>query len=148
MNEKDLDIIIDNILSIKLIFFKALVNTKGLKTLISPAIYYLMISLEKHGSLSMSNIGKEIYTPKPNVTTLIDKLILNKLVERFPDAKDRRIINIKLTKKGLKTKQDIDNIFRQKTRKRLSSLTENEAKELSHSLSIVRKILSKIQKDA
>lgn len=147
MSDKELNTIIDNILSIKLIFFKALVNTKGLKTLISPAIYYLMISLEKHGKLSMSNIGREIYTPKPNVTTIIDKLITKKLVERIPDATDRRIINIKLTKKGLKTRKEIDAMFKEQTKRRLASLSEHDILELSSSLSKVRNILSKIKKE-
>ena len=147
MNKNELDKIIDNILSIKLIFFKALVNSRGLKTMITPAIYYLMRALEKRESLSMSEIGKVIYTPKPNVTPLIDKLISKKLVERIHNEKDRRIINIKLTRKGLKTKQEIEKIFEEQTESKLSSLTEKEIKELSNSLIKVRSILSKIQKE-
>jgi DNA-binding MarR family transcriptional regulator len=90
----------------------------------------------------MSNIGKEIYMPKPNVTALIDKLISQNLVERIPDSKDRRIINIKLTKKGLKTKKEIENIFKEQ----VSFLTDKEINELSNSLTKARNIIAKIQK--
>ena len=142
MLEEKLDKIIDNILSVKINFFKALLRPGESKSDISPAIYYVMTALEKHGSLSMSEIGKEIYMPKPNVTALIDKLISKKLVERIPDNKDRRIINIKLTKKGIITKTEIEKIFR----KQMFSLSDKEIEELSNSLTKVRKIIAKIQK--
>jgi DNA-binding MarR family transcriptional regulator len=142
MDDKKIDIIIDNILSVKLIFFKALLRQGETKTILSPAIYYVLTALERQGSLSMSNIGKEIYMPKPNVTALIDKLISQNLVERIPDSKDRRIINIKLTKKGLKTKKEIENIFKEQ----VSFLTDKEINELSNSLTKARNIIAKIQK--
>jgi len=47
----------------------------------------------------MSEIGKHLGIPKPNVTALIDKLIDEKLSERLPDKTDRRIIKIKLRRK-------------------------------------------------
>ena len=49
----------------------------------------------------MTEIGEKLFISKPNVTTLIDKLIEKGLTERLSDKQDRRIIKIKVTKKGL-----------------------------------------------
>lgn len=146
MNKNKIDIIIDNILSIKLNFFKPFINAKGLHSIITPGIYYVLIALDKHGPLSMSHIGKEVSMSKPNVTALVDKLIFQGLAERIHDESDRRIINIKLTKKGLKIKKEIDKTFEKHIYQKLSSLSDAEFKILSDSLCNVRNLLSKIQK--
>jgi DNA-binding MarR family transcriptional regulator len=144
---KELEEIIDNILSIKLIFFKELVNLKELRKLITPGTYYIMIALEKHGKLSMTKIGRETAMPKPNVTSFVDILISKHFAERIPGEKDRRIINIKLTKKGLKAKKEIDKFFRTRMYNKLKELSSSEIKNLSSSLISVREVLSKLQKD-
>jgi DNA-binding MarR family transcriptional regulator len=144
---KKLEEIIDNILSIKLIFFKDLVNLKELRKLITPGTYYIMIALEKHGNLSMSKIGRETAMPKPNVTSFVDILISKRFAERIPGEKDRRIINIKLTKKGLKAKKEIDKFFRNRMYNKLKVLSSVEVKNLSYSLVNVKEVLSKLQKD-
>jgi DNA-binding MarR family transcriptional regulator len=147
VNERELEEIIENILSIKLIFFKELVNLKELRKLITPGTYYIMIALEKHGSLSMSHIGKETAMPNPNVTSFVDMLISKHYAERIPDEEDRRIINIKLTKKGLKAKKEIDKFFRNQMYDKLKVLSSAEIKNLSCSLMRVKDVLSKLPKD-
>jgi DNA-binding MarR family transcriptional regulator len=147
LTDKELEDIIDNLLSIKLIFFKELVNLKELRKLITPGTYYVMIALEKHGSLSMSQIGRETAMPKPNVTSFVDMLISKHFAERIPDEKDRRIINIKLTKKGLKAKKEIDKFFRNQMSDKLKILRPSDIKNLSCSLVHVSNVLSKIPKE-
>jgi len=49
----------------------------------------------------VSAIGKQLIIAKQNMTTLIDRLMNDGLVERRYDTKDRRIINILITEKGI-----------------------------------------------
>jgi len=146
MKQKEIEVIIDNILFIKSIVFKSLVNATGVKDKISPGIYYVMLVLDKFGALSMSRISKEIAIPKPNVTILVDKLISGGLAERIPGKKDRRIIEIKLTKKGLNTKKEVDKTLKEHTFQKLFSLSPPDIKLLSELLSKVRNIFEKIPK--
>ena len=92
----------------------------------------------------MSEIGEKLFISKPNVTTLIDKLIDNRFTERLPDKKDRRIIKIKVTKKGLvfveKNKKD----FRNQVKKKLLMLSAEELDKFFVSLQTIKEILSKI----
>jgi DNA-binding MarR family transcriptional regulator len=51
-------------------------------------------------------IGRMI-EPAPDVTRLVDKLIKEKLAERFSSDEDRRHSNTRITKKGLKLLEEI-----------------------------------------
>ena len=58
--------------------------------------------LHKEGHLSMSEISRKIFIPKPNLTPLIVRLMDQGVVERLSDSKDHRIINVSLTARGRK----------------------------------------------
>ena len=79
----------------------------------------------------MSEIGRKLVMPKPHVTGLVDKLIFEGFVERVSDLSDRRIINIKITQKGIKYLQDIRNHMSEDLRGRLSDLDEKKLESLS-----------------
>ncbi len=144
MNMSLLDNIVDNILSIKPLMFKSLIKPDILNKIIPSGTHYLLVLLEKKDSLTMSEIGKELCMPKPNVTTLVDKLIKYKLVKRVNDESDRRKINIMLTKQGeLSIKKARNNLIGY-IKEKLMALNEDELKTLSVSLNNVKDILSKI----
>ena len=63
--------------------------------------FNLLRILEGSGSHSMSHLGKILYQSKPYMSNLVDSLIRDELVTRIPDQKDRRVINIGITNKGI-----------------------------------------------
>ena len=54
----------------------------------------------REGILPMSELGKHLYISKPYMSTLVDQLIRDGYVERIPDTRDRRVININITPAG------------------------------------------------
>ena len=105
----------------------------------------IMGMLEHEGMLPVSEIGKRLLISKPQMTHLIDNLIHHGIVERIPDALDRRIINIKLTSRGkIRLAQEKD-IIRRSIRKKLSCLEDKELEELSISMRRVRDISSRLE---
>ena len=144
MDKNQSDTIIDNIFSVNPILFKSLVKLKQKKPHLTTGSHYLLVTLEKNGILSMSEIGKTLSMPKPNVTALVDKLIIEKLIERLPDKQDRRIINIQLTKKGNKLIGDMKKAMRDNIKEKLMILSDKELMLLSVSLQNVKNILLKI----
>src|ERR1035437_4927441 len=101
MEQAKLSSIADDIVSIKPLFYKTFGRPAYLNSYITPGAFYVLHLLVKCGELSMSEIGEKLFISKPNVTTLIDKLIENGFTERLPDKSDRRIIKIRITKKGI-----------------------------------------------
>ena len=56
--------------------------------------------LSNSAIMPTSEIGRRLGISKPNVTPLLDKLVEKGYVDRVPDARDRRIVNIVVTEKG------------------------------------------------
>ncbi|SQC01138.1 MarR family winged helix-turn-helix transcriptional regulator [Clostridium tetanomorphum] len=86
------DILIDNIMFDRLLLNFNLELPKN-QSMVLGVLY-------EEESLPISEIGKKLEISKPQMTVIIDKLIKQDLVERIPDKKDRRVININLTTKG------------------------------------------------
>ena len=101
MQEQNILALIDNIISVKPMFYRILGKPVPMNSDITPGAYYAMVYLKKHESLSMTDLGKMLEISKPNVTALINKLIVKGFVIRTSDQQDRRIIMIRLSAKGI-----------------------------------------------
>ena len=62
-------------------------------------ILYILVSNE--GSMTPTNISKQVYRSKHAITRAIDILEKDKLVKRTSSSDDRRSINVIITKKGI-----------------------------------------------
>ena len=112
---------------------------------ISPPHFEIMRTLEETGTLHVTEIGDRLQIPKPQMTHLIDKLVALNMVERQPDARDRRIINIALTSRGKILLKKHRRMIEDAIKKSLASLTDEQLEELSTSLRKLRQILSKLE---
>jgi len=104
----------------------------------------IMKTLEETGTLHIAEIGERLQIPKPQMTHLIERLASLEIIERQPDAADRRIINIALTDKGRMMIEEHDRLIKGSIKEKLSCLTHEELQELSDSLRKLRDILSKL----
>jgi DNA-binding MarR family transcriptional regulator len=112
---------------------------------ISAPHFEIMRTLEEYRTLHVTEIGEKLQIPKPQMTHLIDKLVTLEMVERQPDARDRRIINIVLTRRGKTLLKKNRRMIEGAIKKSLTSLTDEELEELSTSLRKLRQILSKLE---
>ena len=62
--------------------------------------WVVLQELQKEDGLSQFEIATQTFKDAPTVTRIIDLLCKKQLLERLPDAEDRRKFNIFLTKKG------------------------------------------------
>jgi DNA-binding MarR family transcriptional regulator len=96
------------------------------------------------GPLPISEIGKRLFVSRPYMTKLIDDLIAEGLIERHVDEKDRRVINILITSAGKEYLREAREHLKFRMRKILSTLDEDDIRELSEALSKMKKILQKL----
>ncbi|MGN9055325.1 MarR family winged helix-turn-helix transcriptional regulator [Bariatricus sp. HCP28S3_A7] len=68
---------------------------------IKPGQAGILLFLRKAGPLSQREIADHIGVKPPSVTVAIQKLEKLGYVERRPDTKDQRIVNIQITDKGM-----------------------------------------------
>jgi len=136
--------IADNLISIHPLLFKSISKPLRNQTSITPGGMFVLGSLKRHGTQSMSDIGKCLSMPKPHVTVIVDKLIEEGYVERQSDPKDRRIVNILLTEKGLKDFENIKQEISENLKIKLSKLSNEELEILADASQKVKEILISI----
>jgi DNA-binding MarR family transcriptional regulator len=103
--------------------------------------------LKKRGELPMSEIGRRVHVSKSNMTSLIDKLVEEGLVERLPDKMDRRVINIAITDKGKGLLWNWRKYSNNEIRKNLSDLSDEDLEKFYESVENIKDILNKIGND-
>ena len=67
---------------------------------ITPSQFAVLEALYHLGSLTQGEVSTKVLKSGSNMTTVIDNLERDGLVRRERDAKDRRVINVHLTKAG------------------------------------------------
>ena len=144
MTKLKVDIIAENLMAIHPLLYKSISKPLRTRSSITPGGMFVMESLKRYGILSMSDIGKCISMPKPHITVIVDKLIEEGYAVRQNDSKDRRIINISLTDKGLTDFEEIREAISLTMRGKLVLLSEQEQEQLSKASQQLREILVSI----
>jgi len=102
-----------------------------------------LIYIHKHENTSMSGIAEYFRIELPSTTSLITKLCDQKLVERFDDPQDRRLVRITLSGEGKTLLERAQRERKIKIEKILSYLSAREKSEL---LTILHTLNTKLQK--
>ena len=138
-----IDSVIENLISIHPLLSKAFNKSMRSKTNLNPGSLFVLGVLSRNGILSMSEIGCKLSMQKPHITGLVDKLVAENLVERLYDPKDRRIVNVHITEKGMLDFNSIKLEISQELRIKLEKLDVETLKTLSLASKQVKDILIK-----
>ncbi|MCX6655279.1 MAG: MarR family transcriptional regulator [Candidatus Bathyarchaeota archaeon] len=141
-----MDQMLDDIYSVIPLFHRTVLKPDHLSHSPMSSDFKVMRILMRHGPLPMSKIGIWLGISKPNMTSIIDKLIVEGRVERWQDPKDRRVVEVNLTPKGQSYMQDCWKEARDSIRTKLSTLSDDEMNTLYASLENIRIILPKLTK--
>jgi DNA-binding MarR family transcriptional regulator len=144
MTKLKVEIIAQHLMAIHPLLYKSITKPLRSKTSITPGGMFVMDSLKRHGTLSMSDIGKCLSMPKPQITVIVDRLIEEGYVVRQNDSNDRRIINISLTDKGLIDFEDIKQALSETLKSKLVLLNDQELEQLSEASQKMKDILISI----
>jgi DNA-binding MarR family transcriptional regulator len=81
-------------------------------------------------ALPCSEIGKRMVSPVPDVTRLLDRLELRKLISRSRDSTDRRVVKARISRRGLSLLRKLDRPVAEHLEQMLSHLSDREARSL------------------
>jgi DNA-binding MarR family transcriptional regulator len=140
-----IDDIAENMVRVGLLLRKKLLKFDCETLDISPPHFFILVALNESGALPVSVIGRGAAISKPEMTRFTDKLAALGLVERKPDAEDRRVINLSLTEKGKQVLAEARKLIRDNIKARLSSLEPGELEKLAVSLKSLAGIALKIE---
>ncbi len=147
MNNNAIDAIIEDLFQIFPLVMKKFQRSESDKASkgVSRQDLAIMGMISQSGTLPISEIGKRLLISKPQMTYIIDRLINLGIVDRMPDKTDRRITNIKLTRKGKSKLERNKNLIRDTIRGKLASLSRGELKIFSDSLTAIKEISEKLE---
>jgi DNA-binding MarR family transcriptional regulator len=72
---------------------------------LSVARYAILRMLEGREPVPLRWLADKHFSEKSNITAMVDRLVRDGMVQRLPDAIDRRVIRVRLTPKGGQTVQ-------------------------------------------
>lgn len=145
-DEISIDYLIRNLLALFPLLSKSFKEIRSQSDL-NPGSLFVLGMVERHQTLTMSEIGCKLSMPKPHVTSHIDKLVELNLVQRSYSDNDRRIINITLTPEGKEKIHSAVAMVSQNLKSRIETLDEEKLKKLYQSSIEVRNILSELMED-
>ncbi|HVN17065.1 MAG TPA: MarR family transcriptional regulator [Anaerolineales bacterium] len=87
---------------------------------------------------TMGELSTELGMPLSSTTRIVDWLVNAKLVERYPDSNDRRIVRVRMTAKAKELFGAIGSHLKQQVMRLLEDFSMTEQKEL---LRLVTKLL-------
>ena len=90
--------------------------------------------------MPLIELGKNMMVSRANMTTLIDRMIKENLVEKRKNANDKRSIKAHLTPKGRQLFDEIKDLHMEFSQRMTKALTEEERATLNN-------ILKKLQED-
>lgn len=141
-----METMLDDLLIYFPIFYQKVRTSKDFKEKQTSAAYYqIMGLLMDQGSLPISVIGDYLYISRPNMTSHIDKLVSDGMVERKGDEKDRRITLISITPEGGDFMKKARVKVEENMLNNLSSLSGAEMEELFTAVTTIKKLLFKIK---
>jgi DNA-binding MarR family transcriptional regulator len=144
---KNIAEIVDNLFAAIPIIHRKLINSldEGLGLGISHHHFAVLGMLSRLGALPVSEIGKRLWISKPQMTSVIDKLVALKLVARKPDEIDRRVIHIALTSAGQAVLEKGRKTLQSSIAQRLSGLSAADLETMAIALKNINQIGSKIE---
>jgi len=106
---------------------------------------WVLVGLET-GELNPSEISRIFSVSKPNVTTLINRLVDGGYVQRSHDEKDRRVIKISITDKGRKLLIKRQRLVKKYVLSVFAKLSDDEIIELSKGMENYNNLVMKMNK--
>jgi DNA-binding MarR family transcriptional regulator len=100
--------------------------------------FYVLATIGYAGGLPFGEIGEKMMVTVSNLTGIVDRLEEKRLVVRERDARDRRVVRVTLTEKGLKVYKNTIPLFEKSISQFFSPLNKIQQKELA---ALLRKLI-------
>jgi len=104
---------------------------------ILPAYFGVLYALQDGESLSPTELQRFVFTGLSNLTTLIDRMVRDGLVQRKRDTQDRRRVCVQLTEKGKQTWESVYPAHYDWVQRTMSVLSESDQVALTRILGVL-----------
>jgi len=106
----------------------------------------VLISFAEQGCFTMTELSRAHSVSVSTMTSMVDRLLLNRLLKRDRDKSDRRVVRVLLTEKGKKVVQHLMEVRKEALQEFLRELNDEEIDRFLSSIEIVALVLSQAKK--
>lgn len=108
-----------------------------------PGDHHILIYLMEHrgAPVTMTEVAKETMVSKPNLTAAVNRLCEEGMVERAPDPKDRRVMELAITECGVEFLKAQRQQTMEFLKKKLSLLEEADQLKMQRALGDLTEVL-------
>jgi DNA-binding MarR family transcriptional regulator len=145
MNDATIEDIFENMIHVMPVFHRRLLRMDlgGVANHLT-RLHLAIMAVLSAGSVTMSELANTLMMAKPQMTHLVGQLVGLGVVERRPNERDRRIINLAITDNGRVLLENVKRKVQDTIRHRLKSLTPEELSEMSAALKTLGNIADKL----
>ncbi len=104
----------------------------------------VLFALYEARTATVSELCNQMRISRPNMTPLVDKLVLHELVDRRSGAEDRRVIQIRITAAGDQLCKEMHERLMNQIKSKLNSLEHADLIELQKCMISLKSIALKI----
>lgn len=146
MGDQELNEAARGLSSLMTVIDRRLIRPHEQKTrhIVSPLVIHVLMILAEKESAAMTELAQEIKIAKSQLTPIIDKLCEGGEVQREQDARDRRIINIRITPAGVSKLQELQETLFHSIKAKLKGLDPKEILSLQSALNDLYRIINKM----
>lgn len=146
MEKERISEMLDDLLVYYPIFYQKVISSKEFRSKQTTPSYYQILGILMHfDSLPISVIGDMLFISRPNMTSHIDKLVKDGMVERIHDEEDRRVIRVKITPQGMVFIKESRVLVEKNMMENLEPLGTAELEDLYQAIKTVKNTLMKIE---
>ncbi len=87
---------------------------------------YTLLAIPEGESISMNDLSLKMKLASSTMTRMVDQLVQKGMVDRQPDAEDRRVVRVRLTERGALAKQQLQETLQDFFTHVLEDLPEGE----------------------
>jgi DNA-binding MarR family transcriptional regulator len=145
-NDRTIDAILENLVAVLPVFHKRILRMDlGGTTGNLTRIHLGIMAKLSEGNVSVSELARYSFVPKPQMTHLIGQLVAAGVVSRLDDPADRRVTLISLTERGKVIHGQVKARIEDGLRNALRSLSPDELLEMSQALATLRRVVVKLR---
>lgn len=95
---------------------------------------YTLLAVLEHEVITMNELSSVYKVSQTTMTRMVDNLVRNGYLERTRDEKDRRVVNVQLTKKGTEISYQLKQSLRQLGEAIFSKIPADKRDQVASSL--------------
>lgn len=111
---------------------------------VPPSHARVIFYLKGHGPARISQVARDLGISKPNMTPIIDKLIMEGLVRRYDDPSDRRVVKVEITGRANELFEKREEYMREIIAGKVSLLSDEELSELDGLIAKMTAMIDKL----